>query len=113
MGGLRGAGLSRRHHSTSDAVSAVHMHNIQMPRPWSQRVLRDGLQLGSSGRQLKLGLPRPQALAMGTGMVPLNEAGQVGKHCLQVAEVLINDSLLSQHLPIGGHHDALPAIAYQ
>ena len=80
VGGLRGAGLSRRRHSTSDAVSAVHLHNIQMPRPRSQRVLRDGLHLGSSGRQLKLGLPRPQALAMGAAVVPLDEAGQVGQH---------------------------------
>ena len=80
VGGLGGAGLSRRRHSSSDAVSVVHLHNIQMPRPRSQRVLQDGLHLGSSGRQLKLGLPRPQALAMGAAVVPLDEAGQVGKH---------------------------------
>ena len=78
VGGLGGAGLSRRRHSTSDAVSAVHMHNVQMPRPRSQRVPRDGP--GGNGRQLKLGLPRPQALAMGAAVVPLDEAGQVGRH---------------------------------
>lgn len=95
VGGLGGAGLWRRRQSTSDAVSAVRMSNIQMPRPQSQRVLRDGLQLGSSGRQLKLGLPRPQALAMGTAVVPLEEAGQVGKHQSQLAELLIITACLA------------------
>ena len=80
VGGLGGAGLSRRRLSTPDAVSAVHMNNLQMPRSRGLRVPQDGLQLGSSGRQLKLDLPRPQALALGAATVPLEEAGQVGKH---------------------------------